>query len=309
MHPILVGRGKHSSAGTMSDLFDYLSSHEVVAAVQKMSHPVLDAFFLAVTHLGDSAFFGLALAFLFWCGDKKIAVRLASLFFLSAIVIYYLKTSLALPRPDPSLVRSFDLDVSRAESFPSGHAAGTTIFWGYLAYALRKRWLQGTALLVITVVGLSRIYLGVHYLRDVLGGIVIALGILALGIPAISFFERIRLRWPAFLAWTLSIALPAAAAFFYRDPRIAKCTGILAGLWLGTLAERKWISYDPAKARWNIFLRTAIGLAGAGLIYGSLKVLPWPSRLIRSFVIHAVVGAYVALIYPLFLKRFSSGRG
>ena len=65
-------------------------------------------------------------------------------------------------------------------SFPSGHTAGATVFYGFLAVLLlahahdvraRAAIVAGAALMVF-LVGLSRIYLGVHYLTDVLGAVV-----------------------------------------------------------------------------------------------------------------------------------------
>jgi len=72
-------------------------------------------------------------------------------------------------------------------SFPSGHAVGTVIVYGFLAYMLvliARRTSQRVAIFtawitIAAAVGLSRLYLGVHYFSDVLAGFVVALGWLA----------------------------------------------------------------------------------------------------------------------------------
>ena len=75
-------------------------------------------------------------------------------------------------------------------SFPSGHSATAMLLYGLLAYwfirghhRVRNRTLTGSvALLLILAVGFSRIYLGVHFLSDVLGGYLLGIGWLIVGI-------------------------------------------------------------------------------------------------------------------------------
>lgn len=88
-------------------------------------------------------------------------------------------------RPRPLLAVFHPTDFS----FPSGHASIAAAFYGYLAFILvrllpeRYRWpIVIFASLLIIAVAFSRIYLGVHYLSDVIGGLAIGLVALAVGI-------------------------------------------------------------------------------------------------------------------------------
>jgi len=71
--------------------------------------------------------------------------------------------------------------------FPSGHTMGSTLFYGLLALFLAQsirswRWRVLTGILAsvwVALIGLSRIYLGAHYLTDVLGAIAVGLAWLA----------------------------------------------------------------------------------------------------------------------------------
>jgi membrane-associated phospholipid phosphatase len=77
-------------------------------------------------------------------------------------------------RPRPLLWKQLIKEVSY--SFPSGHALGSLVLYGFLAYLLGlqfPRWSQliyGLAAGLIGAIGLSRLYLGVHYPTDVMAG-------------------------------------------------------------------------------------------------------------------------------------------
>jgi len=67
----------------------------------------------------------------------------------------------------------------QSASFPSGHTAGATLFYGFIAaymvWNMKTAWPRAVAVagcaLMVAVVGFSRIYLGVHYLSDVLAAV------------------------------------------------------------------------------------------------------------------------------------------
>lgn len=97
------------------------------------------------------------------------------------------------PRPLNAMIMETDF------SFPSGHATIAVAFYGYLAYILIKS-LQSKikrlavflgALLLILIIGFSRLYLGVHYISDVLAGYLV--GLLAL-IAGISLSEVLIIK-------------------------------------------------------------------------------------------------------------------
>ncbi len=85
-------------------------------------------------------------------------------------------------------------------SFPSGHAAGSLMFYGMIAYVLAvlvpPRWhrlILGVAIAMIALIGGSRVLLQVHFVSDVSAGYALAIGWLALCVSAIEFLRTSRL--------------------------------------------------------------------------------------------------------------------
>ena len=109
--------------------------------------------------------------------------------------------------------------------FPSGHVIIITIIWIGAALLFRKRWLWVLSILVVLLTAISRMYLGLHYLGDVVGGLIIGL-ILSLGFNIL--FDELRLEngiklTPRHLLFFLA---PLIFLFFYN---------IVPGFQAGTL--------------------------------------------------------------------------
>ena len=135
--------------------------------------------FIVVTNLGSpvamSAIAVIGAATMFVRRHRLLASAWAAAAAGGALLDYVLKTTIHRTRPE--YAASFLHGSSY--SFPSGHAMGSLIGYGFLAYAIvltgqRRGWRRGivfgTAALLALVIGISRIYLGVHYPSDVAGG-------------------------------------------------------------------------------------------------------------------------------------------
>lgn len=98
----------------------------------------------------------------------------------SSIMIPVMKN--AFDRERPSLLRLIDIS---GFSFPSGHATGSTIFFGSLMAIINKTSLNNKSVLYalcaffILMISSSRVYLGVHYPTDIIAGITIGTAVVA----------------------------------------------------------------------------------------------------------------------------------
>ena len=122
-----------------------------------------------------------AIASLVLITNKRIAVSVVSNLVLIALLNNILKLIVRRARPT-----GFRLVAETGYSFPSGHSMVSMAFYGYLIYLIHKnvknkklRWtlMVGFGLLIF-IIGMSRIYLGVHYTSDVFAGFLFSLGYL-----------------------------------------------------------------------------------------------------------------------------------
>ncbi|MGT2928985.1 phosphatase PAP2 family protein [Streptococcus dentasini] len=159
----------------------------------------LTAFFRWVTVLGDTPVQGfLVLASLVIFIWKKWYAEAGLVLFngiLAGIGIALFKNIYQRPRPSLS-----HLVVADGYSFPSGHSMGIILILGSLLIIAhqriqsrnQRRLAEALLALLIFLVGLSRIYLGVHYPTDVIAGFVLGYGVLCLGYP---FYDEVRFEW------------------------------------------------------------------------------------------------------------------
>lgn len=148
----------------------------VLASIHQFASPPLTSLMRVLTHLGSTWFLTLVSVSLVFVGLKRqrAAVLLALTMMGAALLIWVLKLEFHRARPVPF----FEFSQPETYSFPSGHALGAFCFYGALAAMIvdriqRRRYRLLTwavAVILIVLIGLSRIYLGVHYPSDVLAG-------------------------------------------------------------------------------------------------------------------------------------------
>ena len=149
----------------------------------------------------------LAIAFLLTRGRVKQALYTALATGGGAVMGKLLKSLFARPRPEvvPHLVDVHSL------SFPSGHSMNSAIVYLTLAVMISRSFDErrarfftiGTAALLVLVIGFSRLYLGVHYPTDVLGGWTVgASWALAMGLIATQLQERHKIEEPGVTSQT-----------------------------------------------------------------------------------------------------------
>lgn len=154
----------------------------VLDAIAACRNPVLDAFFSAITHLGDAGILWIVLALSLLCIRKTrpLGVCMALALILDLLLCNLMLKPLV-GRIRPFALREVALLIKAPQdaSFPSGHAAASFAAAGVLA--LRRSKLAIPALILAITIAFSRLYLYIHFPTDVLGGMLVGLLCAALG--------------------------------------------------------------------------------------------------------------------------------
>jgi membrane-associated phospholipid phosphatase len=142
-------------------------------------HRPLDYFFMVFTFLGDGLFVIAIALILFFLKKRILSLMIISSYALSGIIAQALKYFFEEARPAVYLEKTNypyfidEVTLHNLHSFPSGHTASAFALAAALAFAMRNKNYSILFLLMATLVGYSRIYLGQHFMDDVLAGSVI----------------------------------------------------------------------------------------------------------------------------------------
>lgn len=164
--------------------------------------PELNTFFQFITDLGDVYAYMVAttiaaIFFFFKLRNKWFVIQLLGVLILSALANIALKRAFNRARPTIE-----HLVVVKSLSYPSGHAMSAMAFYGFLTYLIFQikmpKWLRAvlTTLFVFLIlsIGISRIYLGVHFPSDVAGGFIAGLIWVAFCVVLFNIIALLRMR-------------------------------------------------------------------------------------------------------------------
>lgn len=289
--------------GGLLQVFD--SGITLIIWLQQFS-PTMDPIFKALTFLGDETFFLLSLPCIYWCLNKKIGARLSVLFLSSAYINMVAKCLADLPRPFDYSPSIQPLVEATGGGFPSGHTQGAVVFWGYLAYCYPNTFFRCLAGFLILGIPFSRVYLGVHFPIDLIGGYLIGMLLVYAFIKGESLFAR----WKETLGFTgLLVAascLPALLALLFSANKTAVAAmAALAGLGVGFVLEERYLGFRTARTYGRKGAGFFAGMAVFALIYIGLKEFFTglePVALFR-FIRYSLVGLWGGVGAPwLFLR-------
>jgi len=267
------------------------------------------------TFLGSENFFFLVLPLIYWSIDAKLGLQVGLILATSNCLKPILKMSLVSPRPYwiSEQVKAFVAEGSFG--IPSGHAQDAAAIWGVMAYGVRKRWVSIVAIVLIFLIGFSRLFLGVHFVHDVLAGWLV--GAVLLWVFT-RFWNRASIwiqtksaRQQMMIAFAASLLVIAVGALLVArldgyvipqewmdnarragaepDPVSMESFLTSAGSLFGLAAGAAWIAsrggYQASGALEKRALRYAIGLIGILILWMGLgEVFPRDENMI-SYVL------------------------
>lgn len=295
----------------------------VIKAVQTISNPYLTEAVKIFTDVSTYWFAVLVPLMYIWCIDYKKGLHLFYVLTFGAGINHGIKSVLRVPRPY-TYVPEIMLKTESSFSTPSGHSfTGALIYPSVLLYGedirLKTKIKIMLAILFPFLIGLSRIYLGVHYPADVLAGWLLG-GIIST--VFILFVNRIEKRVSEFSKFSSknmkSIKFAAAAIFVFIIILINRETpntaGALFGLAFGNIYiyEPLQINFDASrgallKKLFRFMLGGIISAIPVAIFYFAGIHTNHPQFRLYSFLEFAAAGTIVSGIMPLIFSKLKLG--
>ncbi len=241
---------------------------------------------------GTENFFLLLLPALYWCMEAGIGLRVGIILLLSTSVNDALKMAFHGPRPYWYSTDVISYASETSFGVPSGHAQIAVGVWGMLAASLRKWWGWLIAILIILLIGISRLYLGVHFPHDVILGWLIG---------ALLLWVVLRF-WEPVTAWLKKMSLGQQILASFLGSLVLILFPLIPFLWL------KITNWQPPQA-WSQYATETISLSGGittgGTLFGLLAGLAWFNRQggfstdgpIWKHILRFVLGAVGILVF------------
>lgn len=275
---------------------------------------------MVISALADEVTVIAVVCLILWCVDKREGYRMGLVYFLGGVVNQLLKVTLAVERPwvRDGRIQPYEGALPRATgySFPSGHTASITMIATETMLWLRRRALYVLGGLLISLVMISRLYLGVHTPQDVLASLAISLIMVLLARSAMAVLEKSeRGRYGVYAAALLLVGITVGATVYraQHGTSIAlaadacKTAGAALGFLVGWEVERRYVHAQTQAPWWGQAAKYLVGLALSLAIKSGLKAVLgtalWADGLRYGLLVLWVVAAYPAIFTRVFRKR------
>ncbi len=284
-----------------------------------IENPLVQIIFGIITYSGNALFLILVIAIFSFSYDKRFANNFFFIYILSGYINTLIKEIVQDPRPSTNISKSAQRGyASSGYGFPSGHAQVAVTNWGFTAYYFKDKLKPYIVPVIFSIfiflVAVSRIIIGVHDLQDIIGGLLIGIGILILFLhlkPIISEkFNALSLSMKIVLAIIVPILLYVLGTLFLPESKYginiyAVSGGSLLGLLLGQVLEKEYIRYEPSEL---IFRQKIINLIiglGILLIYLIFIYSLIIGTDIHEFIRNAIVSFIITLLMPLIFTKIN----
>ena len=275
---------------------------EIIRAIQSVASPALDIIFQGITMLGEEFFIIFVATFIFWCFNKEMGYWMCWCLSFGNLVVSTLKDIFAVPRPiGYEGIRTLREHTATGLSFPSGHTHVSANFFTSIARAVNRKRFWILAATVPALVGLSRLYLGVHWPMDVAAGYV--LGIV---IPLLLWLLYRRFAQHKTIMFLISSAVFVPFLFIYPESTsLFKSFGFAIGVAVGTFIETKFIKFKiddiPAKKK---AIRYVGGVIFIIAVYLGMKLI-FPEGSVYSLIRYFFIPVAATAIWPAIFKKFN----
>ena len=271
---------------------------EILRIIQSCASQWMDMAVQAVTMLGESFLLFVPVCVVYWTvskerGEQMALCIMASLFFNNALKAVFMR-----PRPiGAEGIRSLRVETATGSSFPSGHTQNTAAVYTALACGFRKRWLAVLAAVITVLVGLSRLYLGVHWPSDVAAGALLGAGI-SFALSRLSYYNI----YDKHTAFAIIALAGLTAALICGQADMIKSAGLACGAALAVRLEHRFVGFTTDRPRARLAVRFLAGFAVIAAVYLLPKIF-LPESAFFAFIRYFAVALAAMFGCPwLFVK-------
>jgi len=284
----------------------FLFSDNTSVFFHDIGTPILDIFFKVLTNLGSEPVYILIASLIFWCYDRRMGIRAMYVIMFSSYVALLAKNLFGMPRPPEYLHKVTENDFG----FPSGHALVSSGFWGYMGLRIKSSRIIIAGAIAVFLVSLSRIYLGVHYPGDVVGGIVFGLTVAYMfykgetGIK--SLFEKQDLTTKYLIALILPAILVLIVSLLGDLVKDQIELGLLmASIGVGYLLEEEKIKFQDTKNKKQLIKRALVGIVILGMIFVVSEILSMTYP-VFTYIKYVLLGFSSVFVVPLVFTKLEN---
>lgn len=282
---------------------------------QSIRNPILNALFLILTISTETPVIVILTAIIYWCINKKYGQKLLFTLIPNIVINTGIKEFVKAPRPiGTDGLESLRVSTATGYSFPSGHTQTATTFWTSLIIIFRKKWIYILSSIMILGVGLSRLYLGVHWPIDVIFGWIFGILFTVLFSKIFDIVDKNK-NYKLLLLVLIPFMI---FIFIVKSESYIKMFGLLVGFVLGYIIEDKFIKFktiDYYKKQVNFSskvdlnkdyivksaYRFVLGIFTLLLVYLILKYI-MPEYIIFNFIRYLIVSLYAVAGVPALFK-------
>lgn len=285
---------------------------DLIHALQSARNGFSDTFWKLVTYLGEEMFVVAVMMFVFWCVDKRKGFKFINIYFMSVAIVAGLKVLVHRVRPfnaygDNGYVESIG-EKSSDYCFPSGHtnSISTLATLSVKEFPRARKFTLPIGIALVLLVMFSRMYLGQHYLTDVLAGACTGI-VIVLALGFLYDLLKDREEYIAVVIVPLAVIASVFIGIFGKGEMLETAltlTGIMTSAYIGYFIEKRVIRLDVKAAFWQQAVKYVLGASVAGLLYFVLGKLfagdttMWLYGYLRYFII----GAWLMLGAPALFR-------
>ncbi|HBB28378.1 MAG TPA: phospholipid phosphatase [Clostridiales bacterium] len=268
---------------------------EVIKFIQSFSNSFLDVFFEFLTLFGEETILVLLAAFIFLSVDKNKGYKLIFTIASGTCFNALIKNIVKFDRPiGIEGIVSNRVETATGYSFPSGHTQATSTFWTSLSIIVKNKSLYVFSAILITLVAISRLYLGVHWPTDVIFGALF--GVLwAILIGKVFDYIQKNKNYKLLVGSSLVFVI---LTILLGDNDFYKSAGLLLGLSIGYVIEDKYVNLSIDMTKRNKSITYVVLIVGLLIIKSGLKLI-FPQTLIFSMIRYFLVGFWAFGITPV----------